>query len=413
MESAPVPPPSSAPRLSIVVLPFANLSDDRDQKYFADGITDDVTTDLSQLSGMFVIARNTAFTYKDKPLDAKQIGHELDVRYVLEGSARRSGNQVRVNAQLVDAHTGAHLWAERFDHDTSDLLAVQAEITNRIAATLHLELVRAEAARPIERSDATDYILRGRAASYRSPTRESYAEAVSWFERALSVNPASAEAKSLLASILAERALGRMTDTSAEDFARAEALVKEVLAVYPRNPLAHYAYGQVLRASRRNEQCIGEYQEALAFNPGWADAVAGLGWCKFWVGSLDEAVELQERAIRLSPRDPQMGYWYHRIGMVHLLQSRIADAIPWLEKGRATIPTFPLAYSFLGAAYALNGEIERGAAELAETYRLSGKLWVSTIADMRVTGYWGPPKIRALYESVYFAGLRKLGVPEE
>jgi TolB-like protein/DNA-binding winged helix-turn-helix (wHTH) protein/cytochrome c-type biogenesis protein CcmH/NrfG len=387
-ENASLPPRSSAPRLSIVVLPFINLSNDPHQQYFADGITDDLTTDLSRLTGMFVIARNTAFTYKDKPIDAKQIGRELGVRYVLEGSARRSGNQVRVNTQLVDADSGAHLWAERFDREAADLLAVQNEITNRIAATLHLALIGAEAARPIERSDATDYILRGRAAFYRSPTRDNYAEAVAWFERALSVDPASAEAKSLLASILAERALARMTDTSADDFARAETLVRQVLAVSPRSPIAHYAYGQVLRATRRNEQCIGEYQEALAFNPGWADALAGLGWCKFWVGSLDEAIELQEQAIRLSPRDPQIGYWYHRIGMVYLLQSRIAEAIPRLEKGRATIPTFPLAYSFLGAAYALNGEPERGAKELAETYRLSGKVWVSTIADMKVTGYW-------------------------
>jgi adenylate cyclase len=365
---------------------------------------------------MFVIARNTAFTYKDKPIDAKQIGRELRVRYVLEGSVRRSGNQVRVNAQLVDAETGAHLWAERFDRDMSDLFAVQNEITGRIALALHLELVGAEAARPVERPDAMDYILRGRAASYKSPTRENYAEAVGWFEGALSFDPASVEAKSLLASILAARALDRMTGTSKEDFAQAEALVREVLTVSPRSPIAHYAYGQVLRATRRNEQCIPEYpeyQEALAFNHSWVDALAGLGWCKFWVGLFDEAIELHKQALRLSPRDPQIGYWYHRIGQVHLLQSRTQEAIPWLEKGRSAIPTFPLAYSFLGAAYALNGETERGVKELAETYRLSGKVWVSTIADMKVTGYWGPPKIRELYESVYFAGLRKLGVPEE
>jgi tetratricopeptide (TPR) repeat protein len=216
-----------------------------------------------------------------------------------------------------------------------------------------------------------------------------------------------------LADILASRALDRMTDTSAEDFARAEALVRRVLSVSPRSPIAHYASGQVLLATRRNSQAIPEYQEALAFNPNWADALAGLGWGKFWVGSLEEAIPLHQRAIRLSPRDPQIGYWYFRIGMVHLLQRRIGEAIRWFEKGRTTIPTFPLAYSFLGAAYALNGEIERGAAELAETYRMSGNLWVSTIADMRVTGYWGPPKLRALFESVYFAALRKLGVPEE
>ena len=405
--------PTNAPRLSIVVLPFADLSEGGGQQYFADGVTDDLTTDLSRLAGMFVIARNTAFTYKNKPIDAKQIGRQLGVRYVLEGSVRRSGNQTRVNAQLVDAESGAHLWAERFDSETSDPFAVQNEITGRIALTLHLELVGAEASRPVERPDAMDYILRGRAASYKSPTRENYAEAVGWFQGALSLEPASAEAKSLLASILAARALDRMTDTAKEDFAQAEALVREVLTVLPRSPIAHYAYGQVLRATRRNEQCIPEYQEALAFNHSWVDALAGLGWCKFWVGSLDEAIDLHEQAIRLSPRDPQIGYWYHRIGQVYLLQSRIQEAIPWLEKGRSAIPTFPLAYSFLGAAYALNGETERGSRELAETYQLSGKVWVSTIADMKVTGYWGPPKIRALYESVYFAGLRKLGVPEE
>jgi len=150
-----------APHLSLVVLPFTDLSEDRRQQYFADGMTDDLTTDLSRLSGMFVIARNTAFTYRDKPIGAKQIGHELGVRYVLEGSARRLGNQVRINTQLIDSATGAHLWAERFDSTASDLLAVQNEITSRIAHTLHLELVGAEAARPIEDPDATDYILRG------------------------------------------------------------------------------------------------------------------------------------------------------------------------------------------------------------------------------------------------------------
>jgi adenylate cyclase len=155
--------PTVAPRLSIVVLPFANLSDDREQQYFADGITEDLTTDLSRIDGSFVISRNTAFTYRDKPIDTKQIGRELGVRYVLEGSVRRSGNQVRVNAQLIDAETDAHLWAERFDRDTSDLFALQDEITSRIAVTLNLELVRAEAGRTTEHPEALDYILRGRA----------------------------------------------------------------------------------------------------------------------------------------------------------------------------------------------------------------------------------------------------------
>jgi TolB-like protein len=158
--------PGAAPRLSIVVLPFANLSNDPDQQYFADGITEDVTTDLSRIAGMFVISRNTAFTYRNKSVDTKQIGRELGVRYVLEGSVRRSGNQVRVTAQLIDAETDAHLWAERFDGDTVDLFALQDQITSRIANALNFELIAAEAARPTEHPDALDYILQGRAVGF-------------------------------------------------------------------------------------------------------------------------------------------------------------------------------------------------------------------------------------------------------
>src|ERR1700736_6391150 len=164
-----------APRLSIVVLPFTNLNDDREQEYFADGITEDLTTDLSRLENTFVISRNTAFTYRDRPVDTRQIGRELGVRYVLEGNLRRSGNQLRINAQLIDAATDAHLWTERFDRDTGDLFALQNEITSRLANALGVELIAAEAARPTEHPDALDYILRGRAAGFKPNSRASYA----------------------------------------------------------------------------------------------------------------------------------------------------------------------------------------------------------------------------------------------
>jgi TolB-like protein len=177
-------PPVVAPRLSIVVLPFTNLSDDREQQYFADGITEDLTTDLSRLADMLVISRNTAFTYRNKPVDTRQIGRELGVRYVMEGSVRRSGNQIRINAQLIDAETDTHLWAERFDRDTSDLFALQDEITSRIAVAVDAELVRAEAARPTAHPDALDYMLRGRAAYSKPASRENYTEAVRLFEKA-------------------------------------------------------------------------------------------------------------------------------------------------------------------------------------------------------------------------------------
>src|SRR5215472_2559553 len=161
-----------APRLSIVVLPFVNLSDDPEQQYFADGVTGDLMTDLSRIPDMLVISRNTAFTYRDKPVDTRQIGRELGVRYVLEGEVQRSGSRVRVTAQLIDAETDVHLWAERFDGDAGDLFTLQDEITNRIAVALDLELVGAEATRPTLNRDAQDYILRGRAVRLKPPSRD-------------------------------------------------------------------------------------------------------------------------------------------------------------------------------------------------------------------------------------------------
>src|ERR1700738_2571083 len=246
--------PAVAPRLSIVVLPFANLSNDPEQQYFADGITEDLTTDLSRIHSSFVISRNTAFTYRGKPVDTKQIGPALSVRYVLEGSGRRSGNQIRVNAQLIDAESDAHLWAERFDRDTSDLFALQDEITSRIAVTLNLELVTAEAARPTEHPEAMDYILRGRAVRAKGPARENYAESFSLFERALALDPSSVDAKSYLALTLVNRVLDNMTHSSGTDIARAGGLIGQVLAASPHSTLAHFVKGQLLRAQRRSEE---------------------------------------------------------------------------------------------------------------------------------------------------------------
>jgi adenylate cyclase len=235
--------PLVAPRLSIVVLPFANLTNDPEQQYLADGITEDLTTDLSRIGHMFVISRNTAFTYRGKSVNAKQIGRELGVRYVLEGSVQRSGNQVRISAQLIDAATDRHLWAERFDRDRSDLFAMQNEITGRIANTLNGELVTVEASRATDQPDVLDYILRGRAAWNKGPMRDNLAQAIGLFERALALNPQSVEAQSSLADALATRVLARQTDTPAADIARAEELVGQALVASPGSTRAHYVKG--------------------------------------------------------------------------------------------------------------------------------------------------------------------------
>jgi len=244
------PSPAAAPRLSIVVLPFANLSNDPEQQYFADGITEDVTTDLSRLANMFVISRNTAFTYRDKSINTKQIGRELGVRYVLEGSVRRSGNRVRVNAQLIDAETDAHLWAERFDGDTRDLFALQDEITSRIAHALGIELIAAEAARHTQHPDALEYILRGRAVRLKPNSREVYLEAVSLFEHALALDPQSVEAQIRLAGALVSRVMNRLTGSAKEDLIRGEGLVARALAASPRSAYVHIVRGELLRARR-------------------------------------------------------------------------------------------------------------------------------------------------------------------
>jgi TolB-like protein len=224
--------PAVAPRLSIVVLPFINLSDDREQQYFADGITEDLTTDLSRLADMSIISRNTAFTYRNRPSDTKQIGRELGVRYVLEGSVQRSGNRVRVSAQLIDAETDTHLWADRLDRDAGDLFALQNEITSRLAVALNVELVGAEAARPTTQPDALDYILRARALYLgKVPTRQNYAEQIALYERALTLDPGSEKVQSFLAWRLAARVLDQMTDSAASDLTRAETLADRSIVI--------------------------------------------------------------------------------------------------------------------------------------------------------------------------------------
>jgi adenylate cyclase len=410
----PISQPAVVPRLSIVVLPFTNLSTDPDQQYFADGITEDLTTDLSRIADMFVIARNTAFTYKGKSIDAKQVGRELGVRYILEGSVRRSGQQVRANAQLVDAETGAHLWAERFDREVGDLFDLQNEITGRIAGTVGSELVIVEAGRSTDHPDALDYILRGRAAFYKPASRERYAEVVSLFERALALDPLSADARSWLARALVGQVLDLVSGSPAADIRRAEELIAPVLAASPNNAQAHYVKGQILRAQSRPEDAIFEYETTITLDRNHAQAHGWLGACKLLTGAVDEVIPLEEQAIRLSPRAPDIGAWHFYIAAVHLLRSLLEEAILWLEKGRSTYSWFHPIHASLAAAYALKGEKEQAVAALAEARKLSDRYSSITHLKAAPGRQWlEAPKLRAFAETTYFAGLRKAGMPEE
>jgi TolB-like protein len=400
-------------RLSIVVLPFGDLSAAHDQQYFADGVTEDLTTDLSRMTGPLVISADTALTYRNKPADAKKIGRELGVRYVLEGSVERAGNRVRVNAQLIDAETDTHLWAEHFDREITDLFELQNEITGRIAFALNLELVAAEVRRPVEHPDALDYIFRGREFFFgRPPTPENLQNAISLYEQALRLDPQSAEAKTYLAGALVNRVNFGFTSSPAVDLVRAEKLIDEVLAAGTKIPWAHYVKGTVLRRKGRWDDAVPEFEAALAMNRNMTGPLQGLGWCKLYTGALDEVIPLAEKAIRIGPRDPQIGFRYLMIGVVYELRTHPDEAIIWFEKARATIAAVPLLWAHLASGYALIGDAERAAADLAEARRLAPDDRFSSIARLKPYGPWGVPKVQAMVDATYFAGLRKAGMPE-
>jgi TolB-like protein/class 3 adenylate cyclase/tetratricopeptide (TPR) repeat protein len=417
--AAPISRPTVVPHLSIVVLPFTNLGKDPEQQYFADGITEDLTTDLSRIADMFVISRNTAFTYKGKFIDAKQVGRELGVRYLLEGSVRRSGQQIRVNAQLVDAETGAHLWAERLDRDMGDLFRLQNEITGQIARELQFELAVADAGRLTARPDVLDYILRGRAAWWKSTYGTNYAEALDLFEHALALDPRAVEAQIWLALMLISRVLDSSHgyfhhDTPNVDLQRADELVAQALAVSPNSAWAHYVQGQVLRAQSRFEDAAIEYETARTFDRNLANAYAWLGRCKLLIGSVDEVILPTEYAIRLSPRDRNLAPWYWQIGAVYLLKARTGEAVPWFEKARSAHAGLHNIHASLAAGYALKGESQRALVALKEARRLSDRY--SSIARLKAAPgqlWLNAPKLYALAETTYFAGLRLAGMPDE
>jgi len=229
----------------------------------------------------------------------------------------------------------------------------------------------------------------------------------------LALDHESVAAQSWLAIELAARVLDFVTGTAAVDIVRAEGLAERALAASPRSALAHFGKAQVLRTQHRYDEAMPEYEAVIALNRNWANAYSLLGWCKFMIGSLEELIPAQEHAIRLSPRDPEIGLFYGRIARAHLLQSRIDEAIVWYEKARNAIPAHSSFRTFLAAAYALKGETERAAVELAQARRLIADDRYSSIARLRAVGSWGVPKVRALVETTYFAGLRKAGVPEE
>jgi len=403
------------PRLSIVVLPFANLSNDPEQEYFTDGITDDLTTDLSRISDSFVIARNTAITYKGKVVDAKQLGRELGVRYVLEGSVRRMGEQVRVNVQLIDAGSGAHLWADRFDTDRTNLPEAQSEITGRLARTLNLELVK-DAGRRIEDDkvadpDARDLVTRGWATLYRPDSLPTRLEALRIFERALEIDPRSIEARIGIARVLIGMVADSFSSSVQQDKARAEQLLLEALDRDAHRCMAHAAMGLLRRLQNRHSESRVELEIAIALDPNNSFAVRQMGQTLMFLGHPEAAVPYLEKAIQLSPRDPNLYTAYFFLGWCHLFLDHIDKGIEFLRKAAAENRQIWFLPFTLAAGLGLRGDIDEAKAALAESLRLKPEM--NSVARCRAVPGKENPRFLALMEKTVYAGLRLAGMPEE
>jgi adenylate cyclase len=355
---------------SIMVLPFSNLSADAEQDYLSDAITDDLTTDLSRLPGTLVISRGTAFTYKGKAYDAKQVGQECGVRYLLEGSIRRIDARVQTNAWLIDTTSAAQLWADHFDNEVADLFQLEQDVTGRIASSLGIELIKAEGLRALNEQaanpDAIDLRVRAMHLYFSSVTPEHAQEARRLLEQAVQRDPYSAEAWGWLAEILSYEYLRRWNDAGKNELREADEAVRTAVEIDPNLAQAHYAEGLVRRVKGEQQAALTAFTRAVELDPNLARAYAELGNELTRAGRPSEAIPLAERAIKLSPRDPALGGFYWIIGRAYFYMGRYPDAIPWLQKSVSARPNMWYNRLYLVSAYALSSHIDEALIALKE-----------------------------------------------
>ena len=350
----------SPPRLSIVVLPFANLGGGPEQDYFVDGITESLTTDLSRISGSFVIGRHTAFTFKEKGVDLKRLGRELNIRYVLEGSMQRAGSRMRVNVQLTDAESGNHVWAERFDKSIADIFDMQDEIVSRLANALNTQLIEAEARRAARavHPDTIDLYFQGRACLHKGLTNEHLAQAWGFFERALTLDPGNIEALIGTAAVDFNRGANFFADDRVASLAAAEAALTKALSAAPQHAQAQFFLGAVHIYTARAAQGIAECEQALALDRNLAGAHAMIGMAKNMLGRSDETEAHIREALRLSPRDILAHRWLMFAGAAKFWNGDDVEAVAWLRRSIEHNRNFPLAHFHLAAALALVGSLD-------------------------------------------------------
>ena len=402
-----------SPRLSLVVLPFLNIGGGAEDDPFVDGVTETLITDLSRSPGVFVISRSTAFAYKGKSIDVRQIGHELGVRYVLEGSVQNAAGRMRFNAQLVDAESGGHLWAERFDKQRADLLDMQDEVTTRLARSIHIEMIAAESRRAARerpgRLDAVDHTLLGWAAWNRNLSLDSARQARRFFETALRLDEHNVEALIGFAnSHMWEVNMSYASDDRAAQIRAAETAAKQALVLAPDSAEAHVTYGTILYAMRVPKRALREFEFAIGLDANLARAHAYLGQLKFSLGRAPDTRAHVAEAMRLSPRDPFLFHWHFFIGVADVYLGRVVHGIESLRKSVEINPNWGLAQFVLAGALALAGLLPEAAEVRAVAQRLVPNF---TIARFRAGAASDNPVYLAQRDQFY-NGLRLAGVPE-
>jgi adenylate cyclase len=407
--------PPGAARLSMVVLPFTNLSNDPAQDYFADGVTENLTTELSRLHNSFVISRNTAFTFKGKNLDAKAIGKELGVRYALEGSVQRDQNRVLVNAQLIDAESDAQVWADRFEDDVAGLFKLQDEVVVRLARTIQIELENAEARRSLHdrprNPDAIDLTMRGLAVLNQISTNTSSDEARDLLEQALTLDPNNADALAGAARVDAVEAAFGSSDKSADLYARAMQRTDRALLLDPSQARAHFTKALLIMFKARSNdaasanEIIAEAEASLRANPSFPWGYWPMAVGEMLLGHYEQSISDLQQAMKISPRDPNIGIWHMEIGRSLLALTRydpaIQEGLKAIDSGYRT----PQSYAGLAAFYAGADKMPEAKAALAEAMRLNPKLSVA----------WFHARIPAFIDSApgMLEYIRKAGLPED
>jgi adenylate cyclase len=390
-------------RPSIAVLPFTNMSGDPDQEYFSDGMTEDLITDLSKISGLFVIARNSVFTYKGKAVRVEDVGHELRVRYVLEGSVRKANNRVRITAQLVDARTSGHIWAERYDRELEDIFALQDEVTHEIVSALAVKLTDEEQKRLVNKGtanlEAYDYTLRGLEYVYRF-TKEANAVARNMFQKAIDLDPQYADAYSQLGNThMMEWSFGWSQDPATLE--RAFDLAQQAITLDESEPMAHGLLSNVYLWKKQHDRSIEEIEKALEIDPNNADRLLMLAGVLNWAGKPEEAIDLITRAMQLNPIYPIWYLW--ELGHAYYLTSQLDETIATMKELIDRNPNFHPAYAYLTASTVELGKVEKARSESAELERLSAHI---SIGDWeKRLPYKDPKMLKRLFDALKKAGL--------